>query len=81
MKSLFKIIIPCYRLQVQLFHEKFLQQDKLDHNCHCIICSTNNTTFFQIHGKKNKNHGIPNQQPQPLYTPLLAYDFEINSLF
>jgi hypothetical protein len=28
--------------------------------------------------KKNKNRGIPNQQPQLLYTPLLAYDFEIN---
>jgi hypothetical protein len=28
--------------------------------------------------KKNKNHGIPNQQPQTLYTPLLAYDFESN---
>jgi hypothetical protein len=28
--------------------------------------------------KQNKNHGIPNQQPQLLYTPLLAYDFEIN---
>jgi hypothetical protein len=28
--------------------------------------------------KKSKNHVIPNQQPQPLYTPLLTYDFEIN---
>jgi hypothetical protein len=28
--------------------------------------------------KQNKNHEIPNQQPQPLYTPLLTYYFEIN---
>jgi hypothetical protein len=28
--------------------------------------------------KQSKNHGTPNQQPQPLYTPLLAYYFEIN---
>jgi hypothetical protein len=31
--------------------------------------------------KQSKNHGTPNQQPQPLYTPLLAYYYEINSLF
>ncbi len=28
--------------------------------------------------KQSKNHGTPNQQPQPLYTPLLTYYFEIN---
>ena len=28
--------------------------------------------------KRSKNHGTPNQQPQPPYTPLLTYDFEIN---
>jgi hypothetical protein len=33
-------------------HEKFLHQNKLDHNCHCIICSTNNRTSFKIHEKK-----------------------------
>jgi hypothetical protein len=33
--------------------------------------------FFKFM-KKNKNHEIPNQQPQPLYTPLLAYDLKIN---
>jgi flagellar basal body-associated protein FliL len=33
--------------------------------------------FFKFM-KQSKNHGTPNQQPQPLYTPLLAYYFEIN---
>jgi hypothetical protein len=28
--------------------------------------------------KQNKDHRTPNQQPQPLYTPLLTYYFEIN---
>jgi hypothetical protein len=28
--------------------------------------------------KQSKNHGIPSQQLQPLYTPLLAYYFEMN---
>jgi hypothetical protein len=28
--------------------------------------------------KQSKNHGTFNQQPQPLYTSLLAYYFEIN---
>jgi hypothetical protein len=31
--------------------------------------------------KQSKNHGTFNQQPQPLYTLLLAYYFEINQLF
>jgi hypothetical protein len=28
--------------------------------------------------KQSKNHETSNQQPQPLYTLLLAYYFEIN---
>jgi hypothetical protein len=28
--------------------------------------------------KQSKNHGPPNQQPQPLYTPLLGYYHEMN---
>ncbi len=79
MKSLFKI--SHYRLLVQLFHEKFQHQDKFDHNCHCTIYSTNNTTSFQIHMKQNKNHATLNQQPQPLYTPLLTYYSKMNILF
>jgi hypothetical protein len=31
--------------------------------------------------KQSKNHGTPNQQPQPLYTPLLTYYFEMNNYF
>jgi hypothetical protein len=28
--------------------------------------------------KQSKKHGIPNQQSQPLYTPLLGYYYEIS---
>ncbi len=31
--------------------------------------------------KQSKNHGTPNQQPRPLYTPLLAYYFEWTNYF
>jgi hypothetical protein len=58
-KSLSMIIIPCYRLQVQHFHEKFIHQDKFDHNCPQTI-----QPFFKFM-KQNKNHGTLNQQPQP----------------
>ncbi len=59
MKSLFKT--SRYRLLIQLFHEKFQHQNKLDHNCHCIIYSTNNTTSFQIHMEQSKNLATLNQ--------------------
>ncbi len=36
------------RLQVQLFHEKFMHQDRLDHKCHYTIYPTKNTTSFQF---------------------------------
>jgi hypothetical protein len=72
------MIMPRYRLLIQLFHEKFLHQDKFDHNCHCTIYSTNNTTSCQIHMKQSTNHVTPHQQPQPLYTPSLTYYFEMN---
>jgi hypothetical protein len=28
--------------------------------------------------EQSKNHGTLNQQPQPLYTPLVVYYFEIS---
>jgi len=31
--------------------------------------------------KQSKNHGTPNQQPQPLYTPLLAYYLKLVNYF
>jgi len=31
--------------------------------------------------KQSKNHETSNQQPQSLYTPLLTYYYEFNSLF
>jgi len=37
--------------------------------------------FFSNSMKQSKNHGTPNQQPQPLYTPLLAYYFKWTNYF
>jgi hypothetical protein len=55
------------RLQVQLLHEKFMHQDRLDHNCHYTIYSIKNTTSFQFQGNKvSRFHGTLNEQPQPL---------------
>ncbi len=31
--------------------------------------------------KQSKNHGIPNQQPQPLYTPLLDIIMKLANYF
>ncbi len=69
MKSLFKIIIPCYGLQVQVFHERFMHQNKLDHNCHYTICSINNTTSFQFQWNNVKIMELLINNPN-LYTHL-----------